>query len=378
MTLLGLAATGAAALTFAPMDPPVNLQATSPGTAQTGHFNISGTATVGLLKSQGTVFGQSTAPTGFAYGGYFTAASNQGRGFYGFASSPTGLTYGGFFQNASESGRAVYGLATATTGFNYGGYFQSASSTGRGLLGVAASASGVNYGVYGVTQSPSGYGVFSDGNLGIDGKLVSGESTWMAVNPRAEVYQNNSLTTGTIYAQNGVPNERVQARVAIQGNSAGTTPCYGVAGYGLSTDGVSIGVSGYAKGSKVNFAVYGFSSGGTTNYAGYFLGNIFANSASAGVKAFLIDHPLDPENKVLSHSSVESNERKNVYDGVVKTDAQGFATVTMPSWFHALNTDFRYQLTVLGDESADLCRRRLLANWRMESSVYEPRHLSSR
>jgi hypothetical protein len=38
----------------------------------------------------------------------------------------------------------------------------------------------------------------------------------------------------------------------------------------------------------------------------------------------------------------------NVYSGNVTTDVHGFATVTMPRWFQALNRDFRYQLTVVG------------------------------
>jgi len=40
---------------------------------------------------------------------------------------------------------------------------------------------------------------------------------------------------------------------------------------------------------------------------------------------------------------------KNVYDGVVTTDAAGYAAVDLPDWFEALNRDFRYQLTVVGD-----------------------------
>jgi hypothetical protein len=32
----------------------------------------------------------------------------------------------------------------------------------------------------------------------------------------------------------------------------------------------------------------------------------------------------------------------------VTTDAQGEATVSLPDWFEVLNTDFRYQLTVIG------------------------------
>jgi len=64
--------------------------------------------------------------------------------------------------------------------------------------------------------------------------------------------------------------------------------------------------------------------------------------------AFQIDHPLDPANKYLSHSFVESPEMLNVYDGTVTTDAEGLAVVCLPSYFQALNRDFRYQLTVIG------------------------------
>jgi hypothetical protein len=38
----------------------------------------------------------------------------------------------------------------------------------------------------------------------------------------------------------------------------------------------------------------------------------------------------------------------NIYNGNVLTDAAGFAVVEMPSYFDALNIDFRYQLTVIG------------------------------
>ena len=38
----------------------------------------------------------------------------------------------------------------------------------------------------------------------------------------------------------------------------------------------------------------------------------------------------------------------NIYTGNVITDAQGEARVQLPDWFEAVNTDFRYQLTVIG------------------------------
>ena len=56
-------------------------------------------------------------------------------------------------------------------------------------------------------------------------------------------------------------------------------------------------------------------------------------------KDFKIDHPLDPENKYLRHTSIESDDMKNVYDGVVTLNDNGEAWVQLPNWFQALNID---------------------------------------
>jgi hypothetical protein len=68
----------------------------------------------------------------------------------------------------------------------------------------------------------------------------------------------------------------------------------------------------------------------------------------AGAKMFTMDHPLDPENKLLMHAAAESNEVINFYSGNITTDASGKATVQLPDYFEAINKDFRYQLTVIG------------------------------
>jgi hypothetical protein len=73
---------------------------------------------------------------------------------------------------------------------------------------------------------------------------------------------------------------------------------------------------------------------------------------SAASKSFRIDHPLDPQNKELWHSCVESDQMKNIYDGLVTTDSSGYATITLPDWFEALNGDFRYQLTIIDDSDS--------------------------
>jgi len=69
-------------------------------------------------------------------------------------------------------------------------------------------------------------------------------------------------------------------------------------------------------------------------------------SKSAG--SFKIDHPLDPENKTLSHSFVESPDMMNIYNGNAELDQRGEAVIELPDWFEALNRDFRYQLTTIG------------------------------
>jgi hypothetical protein len=69
---------------------------------------------------------------------------------------------------------------------------------------------------------------------------------------------------------------------------------------------------------------------------------------SASGKNFRIDHPLDPENKYLFHTSIESPDMMTVYNGNVTTDARGEAVVELPDYFEALNRDYRYQLTTIG------------------------------
>jgi len=86
-----------------------------------------------------------------------------------------------------------------------------------------------------------------------------------------------------------------------------------------------------------------------TGWAGYFNGDVqVTGNLSKSGGGFRIDHPLDPEAKYLNHSFVESPDMMNVYNGNVTTDEDGYATVTLPEYFEALNRDYRYQLTVIG------------------------------
>ena len=132
------------------------------------------------------------------------------------------------------------------------------------------------------------------------------------------------------------------------GGGVGVEGDGGPGGPGSSYDGVGGNFFG-GYGGSTNSGGDGIDAQAGSGLAGVFTGDISVSGAiSAGTKDFKIDHPLDPANKYLVHASVESSEMKNIYDGVVVTDAQGEAMVSLPEWFEALNTDFRYQLTVIG------------------------------
>ena len=73
-----------------------------------------------------------------------------------------------------------------------------------------------------------------------------------------------------------------------------------------------------------------------------------SGTLTKGGGAFKIDHPLDPQNKYLLHSFVESPDMMDVYNGNVTLGANGQSWVDLPDWFQALNRDFRYQLTCIG------------------------------
>jgi hypothetical protein len=136
--------------------------------------------------------------------------------------------------------------------------------------------------------------------------------------------------------------------IGVHGSALSTTgENVGVLGASLSDAGV--GVLGYAKSiTGVNFGVVGRTDS-PNGFAGLFFGRVRVNGfLSKAAGAFTIDHPLDPKNKTLSHSFVESPDMMNIYNGIVTLGEDGSAEVTLPDWFEALNREFRYQLTCIG------------------------------
>jgi hypothetical protein len=123
--------------------------------------------------------------------------------------------------------------------------------------------------------------------------------------------------------------------------TGGTTGVWGVV---QSTgDGAAALYGTSLAGTGQNFGLFA-SAQSSAGYGVYCMGRMTAT----GTKAFQIDHPLDPANKVLNHYSAEGPEPLNVYRGNVTLDAQGRAWVTLPAYFESINKDFTYQLTPVG------------------------------
>lgn len=301
----------------------IRLQATTPGSAQVGNFNVTGRAVVGgfqmnsgavaghvlsgdaagvaawapdglSLPFSGTaslsfpagvfrivnsgsgigVIGDSAGPTGFGVMGNATSgaglsagvagfsASTGGRGVFGNATAGTGVTIGGSFQVSSGAGFGVQGLNLATTGIGIGGRFTSLSSTGIALLGSADAASGVTSGVQGQASSPTGRAVYGTA-LSATGANFGG-------------YFESASATGTaLFAHNTNPGAGGKG---IQGQTSSTA---GVGVLGLSLAGgahTGIGVEGRSA-ATTGFGVYG----AATSATGANFGGLFTTQSGAGV-----------------------------------------------------------------------------------------------
>jgi hypothetical protein len=140
----------------------------------------------------------------------------------------------------------------------------------------------------------------------------------------------------------------------VYGHAEGTVGVYGHADNGNGVEGSSL------RADINGAAVFGISRrpdylANLNGYAGVFIGKVYvAGGLEKAGGGFKIDHPLDPANSYLNHSFVESDTRKNVYDGTVVLDDDGAATVILPPWFERLNSDARYQLTAIGAPAPEL------------------------
>ena len=301
------------------------------GGNHTVEINGGATAIYGATTVTGGTGVQGVASSGTsAYGVY--GLSNDGRGVDG----------------VSNTGFGVYGVSA-----NGAGVRGESSNTGDfGLLGGVEPTYNLPAGVIGTDASSVGFGVFgsSTGGKAVYGKSLTNDGVSGISDSGNGLYGSSNSGNGV----KGVCDSGLSAGVygsGFIGVQGSTDVGYGVFAQSVTGYGVA-GISDSGDG------LYGYSNSG---YAGYLEGDALVThnlqvdgdltitgTLTAGTKDFKIDHPLDPTNKYLSHACIESNEMADLYSGNAVTDVSGNAVVTMPEWFQALNKDFRYQLTVIG------------------------------
>ncbi len=266
---------------------------------------------------------------------------------------------------------SVGGSSSGTLPAGVGVFSQGGINSGSGPSGNGVEASGGTS-----DNTPAGAGVKATGgnslnsNGGAGVLATGGPSTGSDTSDRGgagvEATGGNGKQGGGdgIFAKggnttSGLAGIGVRAFGGVQNNGNNTQGAPGVesqggfadiGGHGIRTFGGNANGTGHVSGDGIQaFAGQGIT-GSTPGRAGVFTGDVEITGALnvSGTKNFKIDHPLDPENKYLYHAAIESSEILNVYSGNVKTNKKGEAIVTLPDWFEALNKDFRYQLTVIG------------------------------
>ncbi len=305
--------------------------------------------------------------TGFGtnYGGFFSSSSPSGTGVYGLTTFQGGTPSGVWGQSDSPSGRGVLGFATATSGSNFGGRFESLSTGGIGVFGQASASSGATYGVWGQVNSGSGvavYGLTTDPFAGVAGRFETNGQASTSIEARAFATVGNATAARF---ETSAPNGFAVIGRATNGSGPShaaqfetfSPDAFGVRAVNFASSGspISIQAEMYSPSGR---AVYGLaaSGGGGVSYGVFGQSNspsgwgLWAQgrSGASGTKSFRIDHPAAPDQKYLLHYSAESPEVLNMYRGTVVLDDAGEATVDLPSYFAAINTDPSYTLTAVG------------------------------
>ncbi|ABF39196.1 hypothetical protein Acid345_0191 [Candidatus Koribacter versatilis Ellin345] len=348
------------------------------GTANTATGTATGVKGITQSPSGYGVVGQNTATTGNAMGIRALSASASGYALVANETAPSGSTTGLLSTISSPGGTALvvqdttgaaklisgqsgagntevfavdtYGHVHATASFN-ADYAVTAFEMNTGYLLANTSVASYSSAVTGYAGTGGGgggefYGAITPAFYGVQGYSGHGALSDLANSG----YSGLSASGGVFSGPNGV--------IAITSTKDGTGG-YAVTGIGADSNGV--GVTGINLGAT-GFAVYGSDKvNASGSYAGFFSGKVYASGTftHAGPAFQIVDHPADPANKTLTHASVESSEMKNIYDGVVTTDASGEADVVLPSYMEAYNHEFRYQLTAIGQFAQAIVSREI-------------------
>jgi len=382
--------------------------------AKTGQVYGVGGNTSSTGPNAAAVNGYEGATTGQVYGvnGSTPSTGTGAAGVSGFAAATTGQVYGvtGGTNSSTNFAAGLTGFEGATSGLVYGvtGGTNSSTNGASGINGYEGSKTGQVFGVFGATTSATNFTAGVSGNasattgqvygvVGVSNSTTSGAAAVNGYEP---------ATTGAVFGVNGSTSSVTDGAAgvnafegAMTGNTRGlnanvtSTSGYAVYGDASAVTGSTVGVfgdnhstggvgvigkaqaAGGIAGEFANTAGSGFILLGQSgsNYQqvfsvdalgnGSFSGNLnVTGKLTKGSGSFKIDHPLDPANKYLSHSFVESPDMMNVYNGNITTDKHGFATVNLPDYFEALNGDFRYQLTVIGQFAQAIVAKKISAN----------------
>ncbi len=250
--------------------------------------------------------------------------------------------------NGSVATAAVLGLLTATSPTVNSSALRGQNNATNGLgFGVSGSHAGAGIGVNGF--SPRGIGVRgqSTSGIGVVGQhlATTGTAPGVSASTSSTADDARALVATVTPTSPGVNSMAVRGiNNGTGSNGVGVFGYHGGAGYGVWGSTYSgIGADGYS------YSGDGVRGSSGTGLAGYFFGNVtVSGTLTKGGGAFRIDHPLDPAHRYLQHSFVESPDMMDVYNGNVRTNRKGFATVRLPKYFQALNRSFRYQLTIVG------------------------------
>ncbi len=214
--------------------------------------------------------------------------------------------------------------------------------------------------------APQGFGVFGNSDIGPGVVGFSNKGTALvarSLNGTAGEFTSNGAEVGqAVYARcdlgtAAVLGETLGAFAGVYGEHYRK----GIGVYGRSYDGYGVLGIVQGPGTAIAGSVLPASTDTPKGWAGRFEGDVLMigkvivyGSLTKPGGSFRIDHPLDPGNKYLSHSFVESPDMLNIYNGLIQLDEHGAAIVELPEWFDALNHEFRYQLTAIGSPAPNL------------------------
>ncbi len=195
---------------------------------------------------------------------------------------------------------------------------------------------------------PPGVLTVDNGNIGAYGAVIYAAHEYSASHVLHAEYYGEEIYATAVYGD-AARGDMWTTGGEFYGNGHGVI---GEAQYDGNTS-YLIGVEGNCDngtGTSDCYSIYGVEpTGNGTLFAGYFESDVYVGGNLMGPAAsFKIDHPLDPTNMTLSHAAVESPDMMNVYNGNVVLNGAGEATVQLPDYFDAFNSDFRYQLTCIG------------------------------